>query len=465
MISRRAFLALAGSWLASACFEAAPRRAGPPDVLFLSFDDLAPWVPPFGGYAGPLHLPNFERLAARATAFTNAQAQGVSCKCSRASALTGLWPETVGILGEEGVGELRDFAPDVTTLPAHFRANGYRALGYGKVLHQPDPISWDHEEFFWHDPDPPRRPLSGVAFPYYFDWGAIDLPASFMGDHRKAAAALEAWRAPREQPLFRGRGIVKPHTPWIVPRDYFERIAPASVVMPEAPPDDLDDIPAFAREHIPGVGYQKRLDEYHAARSALRAYLACVSYCDDLLGMVLDELDRQRAWDHTILVVWSDHGLHFGEKGRWQKFTLWEESTRVPLLVHAPGVSQAGARCTRPVGLIDLFPTLAELCGLPPAPDLAGESLVPLLRDPGAPRTRPAFTTWIHSHAVRSERWRYIRYQDGSEELYDHEADPHEWRNLAAAPGDAAAKAELAGWLDRHLAGLAGAHRAATSGG
>jgi len=422
---------------------------GPLDVLFITVDDLNDWIPPLGGYPGNMSAPNFERLAGRSTLFTNAHSQGVSCKASRASALTGLWPATVGITGTEASRGLRDALPNALTIPAHFKSAGYLALGYGKVLHRPDPPSWDGERFRFLDPAPSRSPLSGVHFPYFFDWGPIDLPASFMGDHRKVTAALEAMRKPRTQPLFLGIGLVKPHPPFIVPREFFDLYPEASVVLPVRPPGELDDLPEIAARVMGSGGYQRRLESRGVVRDVVRAYLASVSFADAMLGMILDELDRTRAWDHTVVVLWSDQGFHLGEKERWQKFTLWEETTRVPLFVAAPGVGRPGARCDRAVGLIDLFPTLVELCGLPAPQSLEGESLVPLLRDPRAPRERPALSRWNEHRAVRSDRWRYIRYADGSEELYDHESDPGEWTNRAADSSLATVKAELAAWLER----------------
>jgi len=167
-----------------------------------------------------------------------------------------------------------------------------------------------------------------------------------------------------------------------------------------------------------------------------------------MVGRVIDALDASPHRDDTIVVLWSDHGWHLGEKRHWRKFALWEDTTRVPLVFVVPGVTEAGGRCDRPVNLLDLYPTLVELCGLPAPSQLEGVSLSPLLRDPGAAWDRPSVTTYgSGNHAVRSQRWRYIRYADGSEELYDHDADPHEWRNLASSAEHASVKAELAAWL------------------
>jgi arylsulfatase A-like enzyme len=447
--TRRELLGLAAATVAGACFQRSAATPDSPNVIFISIDDLNDWIPMLGGYAGTVHAPHLARLAARGTVFTNAHSQSVSCMASRASAMTGMWPETTGIVGVERTHDFRKWAPDAITIPAAFRAAGYEAIGLGKVFHHPDPISWDRSVHSWPDPEPARSPLSGVRFPYYFDWGPLDLPVHFMGDHRMVSAALEVLRkrSEREKPLFLGIGIVKPHPPWIVPREFFELYPLDEIVVPSIPEDDLEDVPAVAASEVFGLGYQEQLERHGAERQAIQAFLATLSYVDSLLGMIVDELDRGGAWERSVVVLWSDHGLHLGEKRRWHKFTLWEESTRVPLVVCAPGVGP-GSRCARAVGLIDLFPTLVEICGIPRPLSLEGESLVPLLVDPTSPRQRPAMTTWRQNRAVRSDRWRYIRYVDGSEELYDHDADPREWVNLAGDPRFATVKADLGSWLD-----------------
>jgi len=185
-------------------------------------------------------------------------------------------------------------------------------------------------------------------------------------------------------------------------------------------------------------------------RQLLQAYLANITFCDALVGRLLDALDAGPAAKNTIIVLWSDNGWHFGEKQHLHKFTLWERSTRLPFVVAAPGVTRERTRTPRPVGFIDLFPTLIELCGLPTPADLEGVSLVPLLKDPARAWDRPALTTHLQgNHALRSERWRYIRYADGGEELYDHANDPNEWTNLAGRADLAPVKADLARWLPK----------------
>src|SRR5688572_16225702 len=222
-----------------------------------------------------------------------------------------------------------------------------------------------------------------------------------------------------------------------------------SIVLPEVKPDDLDDVPETGRKlnarFRSDVELLKRTDKY---REAIRAYLATITYVDALLGELLDAAEARADADNTVILLWSDHGWHFGEKGQWHKFTLWERATRVPLLVSAPGVTAPGSVCAEPVNLVDLYPTLSELCHLPARPELDGMSLAPQLKDPVAHAARPSLTTYLQgNHTLRNRDWRYIRYADGSEELYDHRSDPNEWTNLAARAEYQDVKREMAKWL------------------
>ena len=185
-------------------------------------------------------------------------------------------------------------------------------------------------------------------------------------------------------------------------------------------------------------------------KQAVQAYLAAISFVDSQIGRLLDAADRRVSKRELIIVLWSDHGWNLGEKHHWQKFALWEDTTHIPLIVSVPGMSKPGSRCERPVDLLSLYPTLVDLCGLPTPDGLEGVSLLPLLKDPAAEWTRPAMTTWGRgNHSLRNDRFRYIRYADGGEELYDHQNDPHEWKNLASDPALAEVKDGLARWLPK----------------
>jgi arylsulfatase A-like enzyme len=243
-----------------------------------------------------------------------------------------------------------------------------------------------------------------------------------------------------------------PHLPWYAPAKYFEQYPVDQISHPPIKADDLDDIPpggqrmaADRRGDLELVRARGKYDE------VLQAYLAAISYADALVGRLLEALGSGPAADNTIVLFWSDHGWHFGEKEHLHKFTLWERSTRIPFVVKAPGVTVPGSRTAQPVSTIDIFPTLIELCGLKPVDALDGISLVPQLRNPDHARERPALTTHGRSnHALRSLDWRYIRYADGGEELYDHRSDPHEWTNLAGDVRFAPVKEALAAWLPEY---------------
>jgi arylsulfatase A-like enzyme len=282
----------------------------------------------------------------------------------------------------------------------------------------------------------------------FYPAGPVEEGDEAMGDTAVANYGIAFLGKPQPKPFFLGIGFIKPHLPLYAPRKYFDLFPLTQVQRPKTLDADLDDVPpaglAMAKEdqhkHVLKTGEWERV---------VQAYLACVTYVDGQVGRVLDALDASPHAKNTVILLWSDHGWNLGEKHHWQKFALWEETTRVPLIAVVPGLTQPGRRCERTVSLMDIYPTLVELGGLPqPTHKLEGQSLVPLLRNPQSARKEPAITTWgRNNHAVRTERWRYIHYADGGEELYDHDADPLEWKNLANDREFAAVKAELAAWL------------------
>jgi arylsulfatase A-like enzyme len=444
-----------------------PSAPTPPNVLFISMDDLNDWISPLDPQAQP-HTPNFARLAARSVTFTRAYCDAPMCNPSRTAVLTGLRPSTTGVYGNHT--DWRRMLPDIVTLPALFRQAGYHAVGAGKVYHHVDRAYHDERSFQQWLPfvaEPLHRPRhSGRDYAEFadgtrevnaptFDWGPTLQPEHEMLDERSTRLAEAFLTSEHDRPFFLAVGYYRPHLPYYVPQRYLDRWPAHRVRLPEVKADDLDDIPAAglalhrAWRRMFG-SLMSAPDPDRAWREAIAAYCAAIEYVDDLLGRLLDALDRSAYADNTVIVLWSDHGYHLGEKHHWTKFVLWERSVKVPLLIAAPGVARAGGVCGRTVALTDLFPTLVELAGLEAPHALDGRSLVPLLRDPAAPWDRPALTTeGPGNHTVRDERWRYIRYADGGEELYDHETDPHEWTNLAGDPAHAATIARLAAWLPR----------------
>lgn len=429
---------------AQASAPQAPASGAPahPNVLYLIFDDLNDWVGCLGGHP-QANTPNIDRLAQRGVLFTNAHVPAPMCNPSRLAVLTGMAPHHSGLYEQDL--KLREVFPDALTMPQRLRTHGYSAFGGGKVFHKPfpDPVSWDS---FFPSKDlqvaSDLVPTQGKLILGTLAGAPVEADGSQLGDGRVAAWAAEMLERPPQQPFFLACGIHRPHVPWFAPASSYAKFPLESVQLPAIEADKQEDAQPSRRV----VSARPRTDPENARR-AVQAYLACVSYADDLVGQVIAALDASPVAQNTIVVLWSDNGFHLGEKGCWSKYTLWEESTRVPLIVVAPGV-KAGGRCARPVSLQDLYPTIFELCGLPLPEGIDGQSLVPLLKDPAAPWDRPALTTSGYgNHALRSERWRYIRYDDGREELYDHEADPNEWKNLAADPQWAQVKADLARWL------------------
>jgi choline-sulfatase len=299
------------------------------------------------------------------------------------------------------------------------------------------------------------------------DWGVFPHRDEDKGDYHVASWAVEQLLAmPHDQPFFLAAGFFLPHVPCYATQQWFDLYPDDDSVLPPIREDDRADTPRFSwyiHWNLPEPRL-RWVRENNQWRNLVRSYMACTSFVDAQVGRILDALDQSGLADNTIVVLWSDHGWHLGEKGITGKNTLWERSTRVPLIFAGPGAGR-GARTHQPAELLDIYPTLIELCGLSPRDDLEGISLVPQLNDPETPRTRPAITSHNQgNHGIRSERWRYIRYADGSEELYDIQNDPHEWTNLASDPEYAAVMAEHRQWLpaiDRPLA-PGSAHRVLT---
>jgi arylsulfatase A-like enzyme len=438
--------------------------ASRPNVLFISIDDQNDWIGHLGGHP-QVKTPHIDGLAARGTAFTNAHVQSPLCNPSRASVMTGMRPSSTGIYGlMPGIRDV-EITKDLVTLPQTFTRAGYFTYTCGKIYHDGS-MKPQHRvgEFNEWGPAPgmgrPAQRIAQLPGPQHplMDWGPFPEKDEETADYQIASAAIEALgRAPADQPFFVACGFRLPHVPCFAPQKWFDLYPNETLQMPPMKPDDRDDTPRFSwylhwRLPEPRAETLERLGEL---QPLVRAYLASTSFMDSQVGRVLTALEATGRADNTIVVLWSDHGYHLGEKGITGKNTLWERSTRVPLIFAGQGISR-GARCDRPAELLDMFPTLLELAGLPARSDLEGHSLVPQLRDPRAPRPWPAITTHNQgNHAVRDERWRYIRYADGTEELYDMQRDPNEWTNLAQDRAHAATKQELAKWLpkvDRPLA-------------
>ena len=438
---------------ASTCSASADENR--PGVLLIAVDDLNDWVGCLGGHP-QVKTPNIDRLARRGTLFTNAHCQAPVCNPSRSSLLTGLRPSTTGIYAlEPGIRAVRSLDKRIT-LPQCFGNAGYLTTTSGKVFHDGSLTKAElAREFQVCGPAPatpyPSKKIVDTPDPMpLMDWGVFPARDEDHGDWQIADAAISHLKqAGQTQPFFITTGFRLPHVPCFASQKWFDLYPESSVLLPAVREDDRNDVPTFAwflhwRLPEPRLSWLKGAGEW---TSLVRAYLASISFMDSQVGRVLDALEATGRADETIVVLWSDHGWHLGEKGITGKCSLWERSTHVPLILAGPGI-KPGARCTRPVELLDIYPTLVELCRLSFWGKLEGHSLVPQLKNSDAARSWPAITTHNRgNHAVRSEQWRYIRYADATEELYDHARDPDEWTNLANDPQYAAIKHEHARWL------------------
>ncbi len=443
-----------------------------PDILFIAIDDLNDWVGPLDGHP-QAKTPNMDRLAERGMVFANAHTTAPLCNPARTALMTGLSAATTGVYVNQPDWRTMDIFRDIRTLPGHFQDAGYATHGAGKLFHSStfnawayygynDTTAWDgyYPSLDRQLPDeirPHDIPANGNPHGVRFDWAPIYADDRAMGDGQVTAWSTQQLLTEIDGPRFDAVGIYRPHLPWYLPQKYFDLHPLDTVELPPVLEDDLDDVSEIARMQghtTPGGPMEVHQWALEAGvwKDGVQAYLASVSFADAMLGQVLDALEQSGRGDDTIIVMWSDHGWHLGEKARWRKHSLWRESTRVPLIVVAPGVTRPGSRSNTPVSLLDLYPTLTELAGLPTPDHVEGLSLLPLLRDPSSTLERMGVVTTFgyRNHAVSSGRYRYITYSDGSEELYDIDTDPHEWSNRAADPALATVKAELTDWLPRH---------------
>ena len=428
-----------------------------PNIVFFVMDDLNDWINPLGYHQAI--TPNLDRLAEEGVMFTNAHAPGVYCAPSRSAIFTGLQATTTGCYRNEIY--FYDY-PDLVPLQKAFKQGGYTTWGAGKLFHHRggyvDLRGWN--EFFARTdeikemgyemgsrgsdmpyPDPyPYSPyyretdkvLKGGPF---LEWGPIpDSLEDRMIAVQRTKWVCDLFSRPHDKPFFIGLGLYCPHFPNYAPQKYFDMYELSQVQVPYLKKDDLDDLPEGIRRRMINRRrmHQETLEEIDAVKEAVRAYLAAVTYADAMLGRVLDALEDSDHSDNTIVVMWSDQGYHHGEKGQWGKHTLWRQTTRVPL-IFTGGDLPENRKVDATVGLIDLYPTLIELCDLPGQHAMDGVSLLPVLRNPESATDRSLFIPSHErgSYSVVNKNWRYIYYRDGTEELYNVQEDPDEWYNLA----------------------------------
>jgi uncharacterized sulfatase len=439
--------------------------AGQPNVLLVAVDDMNNDLACYGHQL--VRSPSIDKLAARGVRFDRAYCQVSLCNPSRVSMLSGLRPDTTRVMDLET--PPRTHLHDVVFLPQHFRKHGYHTAHVGKIFHTgpefEDPPSWDVEVRETGKQPPAAAIERSKKFDrpvkYGIEWDVLNSPDEETADGvvaRQAGAMLKRLAAD-PKPFFLAVGFRRPHQPYAAPRKYFDLYPPKGIPPLDEPPGHLQRIPALALNYAQGRPRLAARDR----QEIVAAYYACISFVDAQIGLLMQALDELDLWRTTIVVFVSDHGYHLGDHGgMWHKTSLFEQSARVPLVIVAPGEPGNGRACDRLVELVDLYPTLVDLCGLPKVESLEGRSLRPLLADPAAAGKPAAYTQVrrgaVLGRSVRTARWRYTEWDDGRQgaELYDHEADPGEYENLAGDAERAAVRSELRQLLRNQLSAAAG---------
>lgn len=429
-------------------------NAQPKNVLFLVVDDLNTWLLSNPDrYTGRVIAPNILHLAESGVSFGQVFTSSPKCSPSRTSFLSGVAPWKSGVYDNGMNVSASPALQDVPSLPKVFQDQGYFVASFGKISHGYDTgVEWDFSKNHSRDPVPPDAPFNSWALKSdgvsttESDWGPIHLPESEMNDTKYANAAIEQLKKTHTRPFFIACGVFHPHMPWYVPQKYLDMYPLEDIELPPLKEDDLDDIPELGIGIIKQNVYSKVI-EFDQYKDAIQGYLASTTYADAQMGRVLDALENSPYKNNTIVVLMSDHGFHLGEKRHWQKGTLWEEATNCLLMFQVPGLTKPGQVCMKPVTLLDVYPTLMELVGLPKPGHLDGHSLVPLLNNINAPRNEPALTAYQSHMTVRTDQYRLIRYTDETTELYDRGNDPNEWVNLADNPEYAEIKKKLLKYL------------------
>jgi iduronate 2-sulfatase len=461
------------------------------NVLFIIADDMRPELGAYGNRI--IKTPNIDKLASWGVLFDAAYAQFPLCNPSRTSMLTGRYPTQTGVLDNNTW--LGAAHPDFVTLPKYFKQQGYVTLRLGKVFHAGPGWGWDDAEA-WSVAGIPQRPKqpATVGGANTRNVPADGNPSTESGsakrgdsgtdpatppvtaaplsreqfndrivvlegngenheDYRSATRAIELLEEYKDRPFFLAVGFILPHSPPTAPRKMFEMYDSAKMPLPAdfAPrPQAPAGFPTLSIDSTNSDLFIGRDASEQDAREMIRAYYAAITFTDFNVGRVLDALKRLKLRKRTIIVFWSDHGYHLGEKGKWSKAdSLFEVGTRVPLLIVLPGAKGNGQASPRVVESVDLYPTLTDLCGLPLPVGLVGQSLAPLLNNPKAKWNHPAYTVTTFGKAVRTERWRYAEYKGGSAMLFDHSFDPHELINLANDPAHAETVAKMKRLLRR----------------
>jgi len=424
--------------LLSSMTYAAEKPATRPNVLLIAIDDLNDWIGCMGGHP-QAKTPNMDRLAARGVLFTNAHCQAPVCNPSRASMMTSLYPSTTGIYFLTPDLSASPIARANTLLPMRFQNEGYHVTGAGKIFHgnlnKKHMPNWAGS-FGGFGPFPDKK-LSPFTGGRVWDWGVFPEKDELMTDHKIADWGIQQLAKQHDQPFFLATGFYTPHVPQFAPQKWFDMYPMESLQLPKVLANDLKDISQYGinltrLKHVaPPMEWVNKNEQW---KPLVQSYLACISFTDYQVGRLLDALDKSAYKDNTYIVLYTDHGFHQGEKERFAKRSLWEDGTRTPMIIVGPGIAKGGV-CSKPTQLLDVYPSLLELSGLKADPKLEGNSLVPLLKNPQADWPYIARCSFgPGNYAIVSERYRYIHYNDGTEEFYDRSKDPHEWHNIINNP-------------------------------
>ncbi len=421
--------------------EEATSGAKKKNVVMIIVDDLNDWVGAMGGHPDT-KTPNMDRLVAQGMLFTNAHATAAICGPSRASVMTGLRPSTSGIyeqLRDEDIQQASPATENITFLTKYFAQHGYKTMGVGKIFHEgaPDGSFEEYGGRIKGFGPYPEKEFVWVSDRTNTDWGVYPERDEDMIDYTSAMWAIDKLEQEHDKPFFLTVGFIRPHAPWYAPQKWFDLHPADQLTMPPYLPADQDDIPQISRDlhEMPMMPTTEWAIESGEWPNIVQAYLASVSFVDHYIGEVLKTLENSSYANNTIVVLWGDHGYHIGEKNRFAKHSLWEETSRVPLMIKSPGGVKGQVNNTA-VSLLDLYPTLVDLAELPSNTANEGKSLKSLLEGSDTGPGHVAITTYgYNNHAIRDDRYRYIRFADGSEELYDHSNDPDEWENLAGDVG------------------------------
>ena len=438
-----------------------------PNVLFIAIDDLNDWITPLGGHP-QAKTPNIDAFAATAVNFRKNYCTSPGCAPSRASVMTGMHTYNSGMYSNYQDWRKVPKLENAITLGEYFKEYGYYSAGAGKIYHYGHiaPRTW-HDYYPSQEQNMPKEyipegaPMNMPEFKYMykmFDWYELPFEDEQTADFQSVDYISRQLNKEHDKPFFLACGIYRPHVPWYVPKKYFDMFPLKDIKLPEIMQHDIDDLGNRANELMArGGNYHRHVVEANKWKEAVQGYLASMAFADAMLGRLLEQLKKSPHADNTIVVLWSDHGWQLGEKMHWRKFALWENVIRTVMMIRAPkglgslpNGSKSGKNIDEPTSLLDIYPTLLDLAGLPENQDLDGKSLVPYLGNEKMSMERPIVTTYDQAdYSVRYKNWHYIKYVDDTEELYDLSEDPNEWHNLAGREAYLKIKGQLGAYLPK----------------